>query len=195
MNQNEISDKRLIKAFKGITFSNFKKTEAKKELLNNLAAGKIEPSCYWAAEFICAGHFLDVWDIFLLFIGKNIHIGNPKLPIYIDMRIDDFKSILNNGYTDNLLKMRNNNKIRKLFAEVICVICLSKKKHSFDNIKIQKEDFNVTKLSHKLKAKNISYASKIFMKEDPKELFIAINEFYWNLLSGQKNGTEACFWF
>ena len=135
---------------------------------------------------MCAGHFLDVWDIFLLFIGKNIHIGNPKLPIYIDMRINDFKSILNNGYTDNLLKMRNNDKIRKLFAEVICVICLSKKKHSFDNIKIQKEDFNVTKLSHKLKAKNISYASKIFMKEDPKELFIAINEFYWNLLSSQK---------
>ena len=175
MNQNEISDKRLIKAFKGITFSNFKKTEAKKELLNNLSAGKIEPSCYWAAEYICAGHFLDVWDIFLLFIGKNIH-----------MRINDFKNILNNGYTDNLLKMRNNDKIRKLFAEVICVLCLSKKKHSFDNIKIHKEDFNVTKLSHKLKAKNISYASKIFMKEDPKELFIAINEFYWNLLFSQK---------
>ena len=191
MNQNEISDKRLIKAFKGITFSNFKKTEAKKELLNNLSAGKIEPSCYWAAEYICAGHFLDVWDIFLLFIGKNIHIGNPKLPIYIDMRINDFKNILNTGYTDNLLKMRNNNKIRKLFAEVICVLCQSKKKHSFDNIKIHKDDFNVTKLSHKLKAKNISYASKIFMKEDPKELFIAINEFYWNLLHSQKNGTEA----
>ena len=69
-----------------------------------------------------------------------------------------------------------------------------KKKHSFDNIKIHKEDFNVTKLSHKLKAKNISYASKIFMKEDPKELFIAINEFYWNLLTSQKNGTEACYW-
>ena len=43
-------------------------------------------------------------------------------------------------------------------------------------------DFNVTKLSHKLKAKDISYGTKIFMKEDPKELFIAVNEFYWNIL-------------
>ena len=47
MNENNISDKRLLKHFKGITFSKYKKSDAKKELLKNLNNGKIEQSCYW----------------------------------------------------------------------------------------------------------------------------------------------------
>ena len=38
---DEISDKRSIKEFKGITFSKYKKSDAKKEFLKSLSNGKI----------------------------------------------------------------------------------------------------------------------------------------------------------
>ncbi len=194
MNENEINDKRILKEFRSISFSGYKKSAAKKELLNYLFAGKIEESCYWSIELICAGHFIDLWDTIFLFISKYINLGNPRLPLYIDHRLNDFKNRVNNGYSDDELKLRNNKKIRKLFAEIISVLCLSKKKNSYDPPKIKETEFNSVNLTHKLKAPSVDYANKIFKKDDPKELFISINELAWNIDKKNKNSSEAYYW-
>jgi hypothetical protein len=190
-----INDKRLVAEFKGISFSTFKKSKVIDELIQCLINSKIEPACYWCSELICAGHFGDVWDIIILYVSKYIHLGNPKLPIYIAKRIEQFKAIVSNGYLEDELTMRNHTQIRNLFAEIIAILCLSRKKHPFEPMKIKKEEeFNISFMSSRLKAPSIDFATSLFRKDDPKELFIAINEFAYHISRKSKNAMSACYW-
>lgn len=195
MNDIEINDIRSSAEFSGISFSKFQKSKVKVKILDSLIDSKVEPACYWSAELICAGHYSDLWDIIILFICRYIHLGNPKLPIYISLRFNNFKTIMNNGYGGNELSLRNNQKIRRLFAEIICVLCHSRKKHNFEPLKINKEEeFSMTHMATRLKAPSIHYATEIFRKDDPKEMYIAINEFAYHISNESHNVVSACYW-
>tara|TARA_B110000444_G_scaffold35071_1_gene30474 strand:- start:332 stop:1423 length:1092 start_codon:yes stop_codon:yes gene_type:complete len=180
--------------FKNITFSKFQKSKAKQELIKCIYNNKIENANYWSAEFICAGHYLDLWEIIILYATRYIHSGNPKLPIYLNMRFDNFSSIINVGYTNDMLILRNNNKIRKLFSEIICVLCYSNKKQIYQQIKLNKsEEFDLINLSTKFKAPNVSFVETVFKDDDPTELLIPINELIYNITTG--NMIEVCYWY
>ena len=191
---NDINDIRGEKEFKHISFSGYKKAKVSKELINNMLNGKIENSCYWSAELICAGHFLEVWESIILFMSKHIHLANVKLPLYLDMRFRDFKKTLQGGYSNDELRMRNNSKIRMLFAEVISVLCLSNKKYTTERVRVDKTDFDMTNMTTRLRAKTTDYAQGIFQMGDPKELFIAVNEFAYHLSKESRNIRQACYW-
>ncbi len=191
----EINDIRDPSDFKGMSFSNFKKSEVKKKLIDSMLSQKIEPSCYWSAELICAGHFSEIWEIILYYTSKYIYIGNPKIAIYLEMRYNTFRNNMNQGTFLNELDARNSDKIRKLFAEIICTLVLSEKKPAFEQIKIKtNEDFDMTQLSNKLKAPNTDYIQGKLKQKDPKELIIAMNELSYSLSQDCKNMASACYW-
>ena len=195
MNDSIINDSRIANDFRKITFSKFPRAKVKKELLNCINTCNVESSCHWSIELICAGHFNDLWEIILLYASRYIHMGNPKLPIYIELRFQNFKTLVSNNYGDNELNLRNVDKIRSLFAEIICILCYSRKKHAFESFAIKDiNDFDLTNLTRRLKAPNVKYAQSTFKEDDPKELFIAINEFAYNISKESRDITSACYW-
>ena len=158
-----IDDSRKPDDFKNITFSKFEKNKVITELLSCLINAKLEESLYWTAELVCSGHYLDLWDTILLFISKNIHLGNPKLPIYILMRFNNFKEII-------------------------------KKKHSMEIVKLTPTDFVLSETTMKLRAPDTTYINDIFKHDDPKEIYIALNELAFHVSPTSKNCISACYW-
>ena len=190
-----INDIRASSVFKGTTFSHYKLSEVKKQLIDNMNKGKIEPSCYWSIELICSCHYAELWECILLFVGKYIHIGNPKIIMYLEKRYEIFKNIVNQRHYNLEIDLRNNSTIRNIFAEIITILCQSNKKPSFETIKINRvEEFDMTIIKDRFKAKDTSYAMTVFEKDDPKELFISINEFAYHIGGPKPNMQEACYW-
>jgi hypothetical protein len=195
----KIEDCRIDKYFSKISFSGYKNTEVKKQLLNEILKGRIEHSNYWVAELICAGHYLDIWETILFALSKYIHCGNPKLAIYLEMRYNDFKKIIlsNVEYIENELEMRNDIRIRKLFSEMISILCFSQKKSPISEIKIESNEFHMTEINYRLSADGLHYVNDIFMRNDPKELFIACNELAYNITKQNINNNtqNAYYWY
>ena len=195
VNNYDINDIRQSSQFRGVSFSKFKKTEVRTQFIENMKKGKIEPACYWCAELICAGHFMEVWEIIIHYLGKYINLGNPKLVIYLERRFSIFRNIMLQGHFINELQLRNNPTIRKMFAEIVSVLTLSNKQPGIDPLTIKgEEEFDITQMTEKLKAPSVKYIEPVFLPKDPKEIYIALNEFAYNISKERRNMVSACYW-
>lgn len=191
--QNEISDIRTEKEFKGITFSGYKLTEVKANLVKCLKENKIEEACYWSAEIVCSAHYLDLWDTVICYYAKYIHVANPKIANYLEQRIRLFVDIIKQ-YGELELTARNNIKIRHLICEVMCMICSSKKSNACADMKIIESNRDISAIRDLYTAANLRYLEKVFSEEDPKELFIPINELCYQISTDGGNTYSGCFW-
>jgi hypothetical protein len=63
-----------------------------------------------------------------------------------------------------------------------------------ESIKIKEDGFDMTQMTTRLKAPSVHYVSEHFKKDDPKELFIAMNEFAYHISKDSQQGVNACYW-
>ena len=186
-----INDKRTPQDFHIISFSGYKKSEVKSELIKSISHSKIENACNWSIELLCSGHLIELWEIIFIIMSKKIHLANPLLPTYICLRFKTFKTIIKE-YINNELEIRNNPSIRSLFIEIISILCFSQKKPSIEFIKVPSDDFEIINLASKLKAPDVSFVTPFFKLHDPKEIFMALNEFIYQIKN--KNFYMTCYW-
>lgn len=191
-----INDMRTLPEFRGITFSGYKLVEVVHTLTQTLANAKIEESCYWSAELVCSGHLKDLCIAIIIFYGKYINTANPKLAVYLHVRINSFIDILKNECISSELLARNNAKIRNLFCELVCVLCESTHGPPMSDVKVKSPELQIANIREKLRAPNVTYVRDVFKDEDPKDLYIAINELGYQLSADSVGGGYylACYW-
>lgn len=189
-----IHDLRIVQDMKTSSFSGYKKTQALKQLGTELIKQDIVNACFWAFDLLCAGHFYDVIEQFISVFSKHIHVAQPSIGIYLSSRLSIFETIVDSGYRETILLLRNHKTIRSFVCEIICILCFAKHAHAIDIIKITKNDFNPQSIIDKTRATNEYYATHYFDDEyDPIILFPAVNEFVYHLVD-TKSSIDACYW-
>ena len=183
----EFEDTRI---FKTTTFSNFKKSQVIKKLEDSLYYQNINDSLFCTAELLCSGFILELWNLYIYYFCKYIHIDNPKLSIFINNKFNDFKKITQK--TKNDLDLRNIKDIWILLFSITTVLCECNKSTILNNMKFS-FNFNTTDIFSNLKAPDISYVQPYFNSGDPKEMFIPLNEFIYHLKI-TKNNKEIYYW-
>lgn len=183
-----IEDARDASFFKLTTFSKYKRVDVKRALLNSLVDSQLEPCCYWTTELVCSGNFADLWETILFYFGKYVHAANPKLAVYLEIRFNTFRDLAKAEAVE--LELRNKVVIRQLFAELMCVLCLSPKKLGCDAVKVKKEELETPQ--GRFKATTADFVRRYFKGGDPLELYPVMNEIAYSL-SADKT-MEACYW-
>ena len=196
MDKSIIDDERTISDFKGVTYSGYKVLEVVKRLIQSMNQEKIESACYWCAELICSGHYMELWEMLFLYYAKYIHIANPKLCVYIATKLKRFRENMNDCESEQeQLNFRNESGFRSLFIELVVIMCVSPKKYTVNNVKVLPNDFNMLAIKDSLQAPDLSFSEKLFKEDDPKELMITVNEFSYNLTGDVSNTVRAYYWF
>ena len=184
----QINDSRL--RFTKTTFSNYKKTNVINELSKTIYYQKVEDSFFWTCELLCSGYIIDIWNVYISFMCKYIHVCNPKLPMYIEQKFQEFRSIAKTSKND--LELRNNIKLRTLFCTITLILCNSKKESTLENLKL-KLVFDIELLSENLKAPNIEYIQSVWKEGDPSEYMISLNELIYHLKE-TSNKIDIFYW-
>lgn len=172
------------------TFSNYKKSVAVKELMTSIYYQKNEDAYFWTAELLSSNCIIEIWDTYIDFMCKYTHIYNPKIPIYLHKKFLEFKEIA--GSTNDDIKLRNIDEIRRLFFTLTLIFCSSKRECVLD-IPVFQFNFEIDKMYTNLKAPNVSYIQNYFKNGDPKEYYIPLNELMFHLKE-TKNKMDIFYW-
>jgi len=193
LSQHPMNDIRSLDSFRSATFSGYKKTDVRAEWTDAMMQGKVENACHWCAEMVCAGQFVDMWDLLFWFVGKYLSVRQPLVVVYMERRLVLFRTIVQGSPAlhESLLELRNCITVRKLFAEMVCVIALAEKRSGTEEWKLDVD--GLLDVTNKLKADRPDYAVNIMRPDDPKELVIALNEMMFHL-TRTRNAVSACYW-
>lgn len=195
-NKSYIVDIRTHNEFSTCTFSGCSKTKCKTQLIKALKDTLVEHANIYVAELVCAGHVYDVWDCLIEFFGKYVHPSQSmSIATLLKERMDTFNSIVRKICTfSNMLPLRNNCLVRRMFCELVCVLCFAKQWVPIANSVSGITDEFIMKALERLKAPHQEFAVKSWKEGDPVDLYIGMNELAYSISTASAEAIDAYFW-
>jgi len=194
-----IHDTRYSSDFKGITISGYKRKDVINAFQNSIINNKLEDAIRWSVELHTTGLNKIIWDTIKSIYFKYIHINNPKFYIYLLKREQTYKKCLSKYPKKHEIFSRNDQELRNLYAELTSIATTTKKNNIFVNKSlptINQRSFEKEELSKRIISKNLDGINGFIFNDTPKELKIALNEIYSNLLSKKYGTFQNCiYWY
>jgi hypothetical protein len=194
-----IHDIRTAKDFRNLTISGYKKADVINAYQNSMINNKLEEAVRWGCELHASGLEKKIWDSLYLLITKYIHLNNPKFFIYYVKRLKDYKKIIKSFPSKNYeLFSRNNQEIRNMIGELTSISCITKKNNLFlpnSLPKLGKNFFETCELKKRMLSAGLNEMIDFFYNSTSKEMRLAINEIYINLISKKGTFDNLLYWY
>lgn len=158
------------------SFSKLNKRYVFDELNNALYYNNLEVALKLTAELLVSSYIKELWFIYINYYSKYIHVSNVKFPIYLNNKYNGFKEIACSVKSD--MDLRNNYDIRKLFFTLTYILCNLPKDNIFEYTSFK---LDIPNLHRHIRATSTEFADTYYTDEDPKDYFMAINEFTYHL--------------
>lgn len=188
-----IYDRRPENEFRGASFSGYKYTETRKQLIHAMKMGDIDNACYWTAEIVCTGKFADFFDTSIMVFGKYIHTGNPKFVSLLFHLYTIYRNVVENKEVYSSIDLRNHITVRQITTDLAYMLSTEHKKSSIEIIKLTPRDkTDVSAILSKIRADHSEYQAGILYPAEPQELTIPVNELVYHL--SQRHMYDSCYW-
>lgn len=182
--------------YKKQTFSGYKKTQVMTKLKQCILKQEIDRACIWGAELDISGHTYQLWEDLIIYALTEINIINPRLPLYLLKKFQEFLRIYKN-FEDFSIHIRNNQESRNKLCDLIVTIALSPKKKFPKYSKITIGDLTNDSMRRKMIANHLQLVDQFTSVHDPLKVRIAVNEIiaYLKLPHKGTSVVENCFYW
>jgi len=162
-----------------LTVSGYRKSDVVRELIESMEHENVESAQYWTAELVCSSLPDVLFGAFTAYYTDYVHTSNIKLMIVLDAFFN-WSAELSSPH------------FRKKCAEMVILLCCAKKGRVYKSVKIAPADLNFATEGHRLKAPSTCFAEQVFLHTDPRELFIPVNEWMYQMEHG--DDVNAMYW-
>ena len=191
----EIVDPRTVLDFQKFTFSGHLRSHVYKVLDENIRLGHADYACYWSLELMCSGLVHSMWQTFFESTARNINRSAPNAFLYLIRMYEKFAPFEAKYPILQMTDIRNNDEVRVLICETIAGITMCRKNKLPPLPKIKPDhDFDQKTVQENLKSPSSSYVSDILKKEDPFEVYIALNELVYCLRPETRDFSRSIYW-